>query len=312
MRLYKRNRYTSDDLGVQKIGGCHKSGGMVMKKEQNIAFLMMILFLLSASIGFLHGRKKGVDAEVIADDVRVLLEQQDAIDYLQPYLLSGNIYAAAKALAEFTDPLLLKIVDTILQNKTIVLADEQKVQLLAALLMAKKDGQQQEIINRMVHYFPNYPIFVAMASQYIKMVPLLVTWAQQHNKEQLKKWVEESMQTILKRDNVELLTALYDGGVPFDLIPSSPILYQVASENKKVAFVPFLVRQLKANIRYSPDGKHTALIKAVENNNRDMVKVLLKEGADPEYMINPQIGTARQAAFERGHADLELLLKKKK
>lgn len=284
-----------------------------MKKEQNIAFLMLILFLFSVSIGFLHGRKKGIDTAVITDDVRILLEQQDAIDYVQPYLMSGNIHAVVTALTEFTEPLLLKTVDTILQNKTIVLSDEQKVQLLASLLLHKKNIHQQDIImDRFIQYFSNYPLFVPMVPQYIKIVPLVVSWIKQHNKEQLKKWVEQSMKAIIKRNNVEILTALYEAGVPFDMIPSSPILYQVANENKKPAFVPFLIHQLKANIRYSPDGKHTALIRAAEQNNMPMVKILLKEGADPEHMIDTAVGNARQAVFERGYADLELLFKKKR
>ena len=105
-----------------------------MKKQKNSTFLIIIVLLFSASIGILHGRKKGIEPAILADNMHVVLEQQDAIDYVQPYLMSGNIDAAAAILSKFADPLVVKIIDTILQNKTIVLTGEQKVQLLVAML----------------------------------------------------------------------------------------------------------------------------------------------------------------------------------
>lgn len=283
-----------------------------MKKQPNVIFLVVILLLFSASIGILHGRKKGVDPAVIADDMRVILEQQDAIDYLQPYLMSGNIDAVAKAIGEFADPLLVTVVDTILQNKTITLSDRQKVQLLAAILIFDTNKQKQKMImEHLVHYFSSYPLFTVLVPHYTKAVPRIVSWFQTHNKQQLISWIKKSIQAAIDQDDVEMLSTLYDVGMPFDMVKSSSLLYRVVRENKKPAFVPFLIHQLKADIKYSPDSRYTPLIKAVEQNNIAMVKALLEQGADPDHIVDAKIGNARQVAFERGYAPIELILKKK-
>ncbi len=283
-----------------------------MKRQKNIIFLMVIFILFSASIGILHGRKKGVEVPAITEDVRLVLEQQDAIDYVQPYLLSGNIDATAAALAEFTDPLLLKTVDTILHNKTIMLTEEQKVQLLAAMLAYDKNKQKQKmIIERLVRYFADYPVFMALVPQYTKMIPLIVSALSKDKKEQLASWVKQTMDRVIQRNNVNLLTSLYEGGMPLDTIDASSLLYRMVAEHKKAAFVPFLVQQLKAEVNSSPDGKYTPLMKAVEENNEEMVKALLAEGADPDQIVDPQVGNARQIAFEHGYIALELILKQR-
>ncbi len=285
-----------------------------MKKQHNTTFLLVILLLLSASIGILHGRKKGVDPAFVADDARVILDQQDAIDYVQPYLMSGNIDAAAAAAVEFADPLLVKTIDTILHNKTIVLSDEQKVQLLVAILAHEKDTKKQKIIiDRLRRYFSEYPLFVAMVPHYTKIIPrIIASLNNKQGKEQLASWVKQSLQAILKRDDVDLLTALYDAGMPFDAIQASPLLYQLVSENKKSAFIPFFIQQLKADINYSPDGSRTPLIKAVEQNNLPMVKALLAQGADPDQILDSKMGSARQVAFERSYTPIELILRKRR
>lgn len=280
-----------------------------MKKQADMAFLLMILLLLSASVGILHTRKKSIEP-LIVDKTRIILDVQDAIDYIQPYLMSSSIDSAVTVLYQFKFPLLIQVLDTILEDKTLHLTLEQKIQLLAAALLYKKDRiTRKALIDRMLKHYTMYPLFIPMLPYYAKAIPIVVKWGQT-NETQLGEWIDRSLNEAVEKDDPELLSGLYTAGIRPDSKKASQLLYTVAQQNKQTAFVPLLVTQLQADISFSPDGKRTPLIAAVEQNNAALVGALIKQGSDPEKVLDPIVGSARQIAFERGYAPIELILKK--
>lgn len=281
-----------------------------MKKQTDIALLLMILLMLSASIGILHGRKKTIDTAVTANEARAILEYQDALDYIQPYLISGNVDLVAATLPQIDSSLFERIIDAILNDETVHLTDEQKIQMLAAIFLHDSDIEKQKIIfDRMVKKFPQYPLFIPLITRYKKAIPLIKQLAHQMNKAQFATWSDRSLDEAIDKNDAQMLAGLVEAGIPIDAKKASSLLFRVASENKKPAFVPILV-QMKADIHYTPDGKYTVLMKAVERNNAGVVKALIEQGALPDQILDPKIGSARQIAFERGYAGIELILKK--
>ncbi len=145
------------------------------------------------------------------------------------------------------------------------------------------------------------------------MIPLIISWfTSKPGKEQVALWIQLSAHAALERNDVGMMIALYQTGMPFDTVEASPLLYRVIDENKNPDFVPFLVHYLKADSNFSPDGKRTLLIKAVEDNNMPLVHMLLEHGADPDIILDSQIGSAQQIAFERGYTPIELRLRQKR
>ncbi len=281
-----------------------------MKKQADIALLLVVLVSLSASIGILHGRKIPVDPSIVATDSRIVLEHQDALDYVQPYLISGNMDSTAAALHQFVDPVLFNALDDILSK--VQLSQEQKVHLLASALLYDPDLHRQKmILTRLFTLFSEYPIFQAMWPHYVQAIPMVMGWAKKtRQKKQLARWRDQSLNQALVQDDPALLAGLYNAGIRPKKDKASQLLYQVATEGKEPEFVPFLVDQLKADINMSPDGMWTPLMRAVQKNNAKMVRVLLDQGADAELILNPKVGSARQIAFERGYSPIELMMKK--
>jgi hypothetical protein len=259
-----------------------------MKKQTDIALLLMILVSLSASIGILHGRKKTIDPAITANEANQILEFQDAIDYIQPYLMSGNVDLVAATVSQFDNFLFERIVDAILNDETLKLLDEQKVQMLGALLLHDKNVDKHRIVfDRMVEKFAQYPLLVPLVPRYKNAIAIVKGLAEQSgNNDQFTTWINLSLDETINKDDVAILTGLIEADIPIDAKKASALLFQVAAENKKSAFIPILVH-MKADINYSPDGKYTPL----------------------DQVLDPKVGSARQVAFERGYSAIELVLK---
>ena len=50
-------------------------------------------------------------------------------------------------------------------------------------------------------------------------------------------------------------------------------------------------------------------MQATKNNNKQMVKALLEVNADPDIVLDPQVGSAIQIALENGFVEIEQLLR---
>jgi len=289
-----------------------------MSKQSDITLLSMVLILLSASIGILHGRKKIVDPAIVADEsARIMLADQDAIDYLQPYLISGNMDSAAATLHQFAEPILFTTLEALLDDKSVVLTTQQKVELLGALLQYDpSEAKHKKIVPILYKRFADFPIFVPFIHNYAKAIPPVIAWAERSHDANLvgilNSWITQSVQRVIDLDDPTILSSLYTAAIRPDKKATNELLMRVVKEKKSPQFIIFLIDQLGGDIKYAPDGKRSLLIEAVETNNGHMVRALLEKGADPSRVLDSKIGTARQIAFERGYAPIELILQENK
>lgn len=283
-----------------------------MSKKSDIALLLMVLVMLSASIGILHGRKKLVDQSVIADDAaQITLTQQDALDYLQPHFIAGNLDSAAATLHQFIDPLFLSTVQTIVDDSSSDLTDAQKIEFLAALLEYDKSQKYyHRIIPALAERFKDEPIFAYFLQSYSKVIPYIITWMQDNNQmnDLLQGWIEKSFEKLIKDNEPDLLKKLFGlTEIKPSVDAANKLLALAVQEKKSPVFINFLIDQFGADVSYSPDGKKNMLMLAVETNNEPMVKALLAKKASYSRVLDPAIGSARQIAFERGFTNLEQL-----
>ena len=281
------------------------------RRSSDMSLLLFVLILFSASIGFLHGIKTpsaslGSSASNRESEKLTL---DDSLDEMQMLLTSSNMEDAGKMLIR---PMMHEDVAlTILENVRFSPTDEQKIALLISAISNQEQAEKRtKLIGYLLQFFPNSPIFAYDLHQPAAFIPAIVSWAQAENKPHiLNNWKNKSIAYAIELNDEPLLSRLYTSGIRPLQEEVSHLLYKVVEDNKNVAFVPFLVQRLEADPNYSPDKKMTVLMQATKNNNEQMVKALLELNADPNLILDSQIGNAIQIAFENGFVEIERLLR---
>ncbi len=281
-----------------------------MKQEKSdISLLLIILVLFSASIGLLHGFKISL-VSASSEMKRPTLSQQDMLDLIFPHLFSDNMKKAAEGIKQFDRDSQTKVLQRILHGEGVGLTDVQKIKLVGALAAQEEDSARKaEIFGLLSTNFPNVPIFAFIIAEHPELIISIRKWAKkEHKKEIFNKWKNLSIIHTLMLNEVPLLTDLYTNGIRLTPKEASAILDRVVVEKKDVGFVPLLIHKFGAHIHHSSDGKRTALIKAVETKNPDMVRVLIQEGANPRLKLDPVVGSALQVAAQNGLVEIEGIL----
>ena len=287
--------------------------GRVKKKSYDVALLLTILMLFSASLGVLHGRKKKQLSPLdINDDVaQIILTKQDALDYLDPLLLTGNVDTAARILHQFSDAVFFEVLEAILDDQFKGLSNEQKIQLLLAAIKHDENRTKQTmLIAKLANKFAEYSVFYDAADFYGDTIPVIQSWIKSTESDDLNKvWLQKSLEKAIHTGDVERLDSLYSYNVRPTKEQASDLLRSAVLESKQDTFVPFFVNQLGADVNYSSDGKRTILIEAVEADNPDMVRALLQAGADANLILDPAVGSAKQIAFEKGYTAVDAVIR---
>ncbi len=281
-----------------------------MKQEKSdISLLLIILVLFSASIGLLHGFKISL-VSASSGEMKRPLSLQDMLDLIFPHLFSDNMKKAAEGILQFDHDSQEKVLQHILHDKGRGLTDVQKIKLVGAFAAQQEDSARKaEMFGLLSSNFPNDPIFAFIVAEHPELIISMRKWAKkEHKKEIFNKWKHRSIIHALMQNEVPLLTDLYTNGIRLTPKEASAILDRVVVEKRDIGFVPLLIRKFGANIHYSSDGKRTALIKAVETKNPDMVRVLIDEGADPDLKLDPIVGSALQVAAQNGLVEIEGIL----
>ncbi len=282
-----------------------------MRREQSdISLLLMVLVLFSASIGLSHGFK--ISLISASDTKSVSLSEQDMFDVLFPQLISDNMDKAAIALQQFDSAAQLKVLQQVIKGDRIALTDLQKIMFIGALASYAQDASQRAALFALLKKsFPDQPVLALIATQYPHIVGSLIEWAKNDraNEKLLRKWRYASTAYAVAQDNVQLLTDLYTQGLRLEPREATIVLDKIVAGKRNVKFVPLLVRQFGAEIHRSDDGKRTALIRAVEAGNKDMVRALLAVGANPKHVQHESVGSALSIATQQGLHEIERILR---
>ncbi len=281
------------------------------KKSYDIALLLVVLLLFSASLGVLHGRRSASATGIsVGDDVaRIILTKQDALDYLDPLLLAANIDTVARILHQFDDKVSLETFDAILKDEARTLTPEQKIQLLLAGIVHDSKREKQNIfITKMADLFAEYPIFYNAIDVYNAAVPPILLWAKRYDLQKIvPRWIQHSLDKAIDEGNVSGLKSLIAYGIRPTKKQASELLRRVVLEKRPPEFVALLVRELGARPNYSADKKRTVLMEAVNTKNFPMVRALLRIGARPDLILDPAVGSAKQLSFQKGYSKIDLL-----
>ncbi len=307
-----------------------KWGVFVMINERpNVHLLLTILVIFSASVGILHGRKKirtlatQIDMDTVIGEGITTLSLDEAYDYLHSLVQSRNIRLLGQVIGQFSASAAKNLAEKILNDQSIPLTQEEKIRLLFAttLQMQKKKGAQYLIFDLLLTHKElqqvHPALLVAADSAYTKAIPPFIKWiknrlgnkAYQNDHAYLNAMVNRALSQAVYTNDVNALDVMLSKTVRIKPQKASQLLWRAVCENKDTAFVPFLVRRAEADVNFSGDNKQTLLIKAVRNNNVDMVRALLEEGAKVNMILDPEVGSALQIAIGKKLVSIELRLR---
>ncbi len=280
------------------------------KRSYDIALLLVVLVLFSASLGVLHGRRAVVASSVSDRQVHVMLTRQDALDYLDPLLLAGNVDTVARIMHQFSNPVFFEVLDTLIDAQFKTLSNEQKIALVLAIIQHdKRRVNKPMLIARLAQDFADYPVFYNALSLYEGTVAPIQAWLKRTKNEKINEtWRQKSLEKAVMEGDLRMLKLLHGHNIRPDKQQASDFLQYIATESDHVELIPFLIREWGADPNYSRDQKHTILIDAVESNNPKMVRELLKEGGKPNLILDPAVGSAKQISFSRGYTPIEHII----
>lgn len=283
-------------------------------------FLISILGLLSMSTGLLHKSKQIDQTKCIpltlidAIDDMTLLEVRRSID---PLIFSHSVYSVASVLSQASPEIVKEILHDLFTKPNPLTRDE-KIVLLLLVAQSQKNKKERYALFDMALKYPELqkgtPILkLAAQIKETGVLKAILDWLayrkRQGDYEDLKNWVKVGLQQSLSDNDFSAFKRLLDQPIRISMDFASILLVRAIQENRDVRFIPLLIKKgVKPN--YVGPNNRTLLMEAVLKKNIGMVEALLNLGADPNFITDPEIGSAIQLAYERGYIDLELLMRR--
>ena len=288
-------------------------------KYKDVHILIAVL-LVCGIITLFHVR--GITADVEHNEkneesTRPLesLNAQDALDYVMPLIISGNINGAASLLVQ-NDPIVRNnILNLLLEQEKSSLNSYNKLLFLVALAHAYAFDKkiQYEIFDTIEEHREQLPytytLLYATQNPYQDVIDAILSWIDQKKDGSfVQTFLFEGIKVIINANKPESLDVLLSKKAPLSAQQATELLRLVITQQRNAQFVPLLVNA-GADVNGLYDATKTFLIQAVEFNNVELVHALLQEGANPNLIISPSEGSAVQLAVEKRYVKIELLLR---
>lgn len=257
-----------------------------------------ILFLL----GFLLVFCCGISFVCATTPVSDHLVQQ-----INPLIISHDIKKLAKETNTLRSEQQKTILDYILNNQKNPLSSLEKIELVLNLLL---ENPSQKYQNELLLLIPSKliaekpVIYVAAKTNIAQTIPVVIKWLKTGEKQ--NEWINDAIHfAVEQRDSDSLLKIIEYA----PLAKPTDVLWHVVEQGLSPQLVHKLLKK-GAKINEVRVGK-TLVLAAVHNNQVEMVKALLDNGANPNAFGHPAIGTPLQVAIKKDYLDIEDLLRKR-
>lgn len=286
-------------------------------KRTNIdsALLAIVVLLFSVSVGILHGIKKNKPDQLPVIFVHPFdsMVSQKAYESMRHLMISKSIAALVDILRGCSLEKMLEIVPMLTNESVRDLSRDEKINFLYGVALSQvTDADRFQILYTIKKdpYLYNGPqslLTVAANGTYSGIIPTLLRWLKVQN--QLDQSVSRAYRDAVQKNSLATVQVLLFKGVPLKQSLATELLAFVVTQNKKSEFVPIFTAK-GADTNYHTD-KHTLLMTAVINNNKQMVLALLKVGlgSTMQTIIDPAVGTALQLAIQKGYSEIDQLLR---
>jgi hypothetical protein len=270
----------------------------VKNAYQKILFLIAIM----ASVGLASDQKKVLSKIDTSSGFYI---------YLSPLFMAHDIAAIAHSISAIPFEQQISLLDMIVDNKSELSSTEIMLIFILVLQKTPERHKQEALQNsfaKHTHLIAEIPPLYIASIRAPKTVPIILSWLE--SRPDLKKQrIENAINYAIKKDNPKAVTVLFHYKAA-TITPEQATGYLWASleKNRNAGFVTFLAG-CGADINNKKGGK-TPLVEAVQHNNIDNVKALVKAGAHVNAFADPAVGTPLQIAIRDDYTPIELFLRK--
>jgi hypothetical protein len=215
--------------------------------------------------------------------------QEELLNYMRPLFLTKSASAIISFLNHIPVASVYKIVKAVIESPKLHLPARVKLRVIFAGVQRQKDKEKKfeffDLVAQNQHLQTGVkPLIVkAVDAGYAHLVPDILEWADQlpHNNV-----VHDALFYVAHYDDEdpEALRELFEAGVSIGRSVASELLWELVDTCSCGYSIPFLVRELSADINQSKNGV-TPLVRAVQGNKQAIVRLLLEFGARPATRV---------------------------
>ena len=296
------------------------------KATKDIPLLLGMLLIFSGSIGVINGVKTTQNND---HKMQITLPSPNgpaplfrfrSIDelwnYISKLVISESIEATARVLEQVPFDEKFALTKRILAEQKGWLRRNDKLEFLYAILLQHRDDQekQKQLLNLLhdnQYLLKGKPLlYVAASPLYAQAIGFILNWQKSQMEKKVKspaiRFMEQhALDTAISDGNLEALKRMVQNGIKIDKPIANDLLWEVIATKSDPEFIRFL-KTLGADLDYSQDGKRTVLHFAIEQENPELVKKLLEEGADPNKMLDITVGPPLQQLWAQIKKNNEL------
>lgn len=298
---------------------------MEAKNAGGVYRLFVIMFFFAASIFFLnsqkrkHGTATHIDALSGSSHSTAVFSLDQAYHYIASLLTSHNTDLIVKVINQSMNHCTVDLVEKIIVDKRFFLSDVEKMKIIFGAVMhcgSKKTVQYNLLDFLLTHpdlCNVNSPLLTLMRSNYAESLPIFLSWLRERQKDNGNadlwgQFVDQAFVEAINQNDHDVVESMLSKKIRISQEKASQLLWSVVENNRSSLFVSLLVRHGQADINYVDQGK-TLLIEAVEQNNKEMIQVLLDEGAVVDRVVDPAKGSALQISIARNDRVIQELLR---
>lgn len=301
-----------------------------MKHEKKKLVWLGILFIVTGGIIYVTQEARDSTQDMITSVQNAVVppsapslfpaegfSTEGALSHLSPLITSGSVEKIGELLASLPIEQAEKIVVQIIDNQSLPLDRDDRIQLLSNLAFLHKSdpvkqGRFFTILIENKQFHDGEPLLFAIAAgDYQKVIPDLLEWLDGYDPNIVKVIAQDAINYAIEHNKFAEFDRLYNYGIFIPPHQATTLLWEAVDRDNNYLFITRLIEAgANVNTVYEKDGKkYTPLILAAKRNNVRVVKELLKAGADVNLIPDPAVGSALQVAVVKKFGEIDLLLR---
>jgi hypothetical protein len=290
-------------------------------RQSGIFRLFIIAIFFCMSIFLLNNKKSNTIATHIdmnaKSDIEINMSLDRIYQEMQSLFLSHNINLIVKTMGQLKYPLLCEFIQKLIEDEASELSAQEKVKIIYGVAINQKRNAQYELLDFFIKYpslHAQTPILLTLAhSLYADHIPLLIAWGKDRQKTEnrtglLARYAEQAFAKAVENNDDYAVATLFNKKVRIAHAKASELLWDIVENNRNGALITLFINHAQADVNYAHQGK-TLLIRAVELNNIDMVRILLDKEAVVDRIADEDMATALSVAMKHNYNSVEQLLR---
>jgi hypothetical protein len=299
---------------------------MEVRNSGAVYRLFVIIIFLFISILFVNNQKKmnplATNLDISSGTVIPLsgLHSADQVyHYVSSFVPLHNIDLLINVLHQSAEYGFSDLVEKLVTDQSCFLSDEEKIRIILGCVAHSSNKKTDQYV--LLDTFLKYPalfdssavLLTLMRSNYHEVLPIFLSWVRERQKKEKyhdlwELFIEKSLFLAVEQNDYATVKSMLSKKIRISEKKASLLLWHAVACNKNIHFIPLLVRRAQADINYAYKGK-TLLIEAVAQNNKEMIQMLLDEGAIVDRIVDSSIGSALHVASLNNNYIIQELLK---